>query len=92
MNLPMDCDGCSKKFLMPHALSCRKRILVLARNIDAAKEWGGLSDRDLLSLCIYYKPKINSRTVQGESNRDGARIVTGSQGLQGYQYRQSVTG
>ena len=25
LKLPTDCDGCGKKFLVPHALSCPKR-------------------------------------------------------------------
>ena len=53
--------------------------LVLARHNDAAKEWGTLSARTLNPSCISYEPKINSRTVQGDSNRAGAQIVTGGQ-------------
>ena len=36
-------------------------------------------------LCISYEPKINSKTVQGEKEKDGARIAMGGQGVQGGQ-------
>ena len=38
------CDGCGKKFLIEHALSCPKGGLVLARHGDNAKEWGALGN------------------------------------------------
>ena len=59
---------------MPHALSCPKGGLVLEQHNNAAKEWGALSARDLNPSFISCEPKINSRTVQGESNGDVARI------------------
>ena len=48
-------------------------VLVLVRHDDAAKEWGALGARALVPSAITYKPKINSKTVQGESTRAGAR-------------------
>ena len=63
LNLPTDCDGCGNKFLVPHALSCPKGELVLARYNDDAKEWGALSARAINASSISYKPKIKSRTV-----------------------------
>ena len=39
LNLPIECDDCGKKFLLPHSLSCPKGGLVLTRHSDAAKEW-----------------------------------------------------
>ena len=33
---------------------------------DTAKEWGALGAQALVPSAITYKPKINSRTVQGE--------------------------
>ena len=77
--LPTDCDGCEKKFLLPHAISCPKGVLVLEQYTDAAKEWGALSSRAINPLCIYYEPKINSRTVQGERNGSGVRVAMGEQ-------------
>ena len=38
LNLPTDCDGCRKKFLVAHTLLCPKGGLVMARHNDAAKE------------------------------------------------------
>ena len=67
------CDGCGKKFSIDHALSCQKGGLVLARNDDAAKEWGALGARALVPSALTYKLKINSRTVQGERTGAGAR-------------------
>ena len=67
------CDGCGKKFSIEHALSCPKGGLVLAWHDDAAKEeWGTLGAWSLVPSAITYKPKINSRKVQGERTRAGA--------------------
>ena len=79
LNLPTDCDGCDKKFLVPHDLSCPKGGLVLSRHSDYAKEWGALLAQALNPLCIFYETKFNNRTVQGERNGSGLRVVTGGQ-------------
>ena len=65
-DIPTTCNGCGNKFSVYQALSCPKGGLVLARNDDAAKEWGDLGAQSLVPSAIIYKPKINSRTVQGE--------------------------
>ena len=64
-DIPATCDGCGKKFLIGHALSCPKGGLVLAWHDDAAKEWGTLGSRALFPCAISHQAKINSRTVQG---------------------------
>ena len=51
--------------------------LVFARHDDAAKEWSALGSRALVPSAITYKPKINSRTVQGERTGAGARQERG---------------
>ena len=65
-DIPATCDGCGKKFLIEHSLSCQKGGLVLERHNDAAKEWGALESQSLVPSAITYKLKINSRTVKGE--------------------------
>ena len=72
-DIPVTCDSCGKKFSLEHSLSCPKGGLVLARHDDAAKEWGALGYRSLVPSAITYKPKINSRIVQGDSTGAGAR-------------------
>ena len=72
-DIPTTCDGYGKKFLIKHALSCPKGGLVLSLHDDAAKEWGALVSQALVPSAITYKPKINSRTVQGERTGAGAR-------------------
>ena len=72
-DIPATCDGCGKNFLIEHALSCPKGGLVMARQNEAAKEWGALGYRALIPSAITYEPKINSRTVQGERTGPGAR-------------------
>ena len=72
-DIPATCDGCGKKFLIEHALSCPKGGLVLERNDDATKEWGALGAWALVPRAINYEPKINIRTVQGERPGAGAR-------------------
>ena len=93
-DIPAICNGCGKRFSIEHALSFPKDDLVLARNDETAKEWGALGYRALFHSAITYKLKINSRTVQGERTRSGARqdggianggtpIVGGAQGGRG---------
>ena len=50
----------------------------MARHNDAAKEWGTLGSRSLVPSAITYEPKINSRTVQGETTGAGARQEGGT--------------
>ena len=69
----MTCDGCGKKFSIDHSLSCPKVGLVLAQHDDAKKEWGTPGAWALVPSAITYEPKLNSRTVQGERNGDGAQ-------------------
>ena len=47
-DIPTTCDGCDKRFLIEHALSCPKGDLVLVRHDDATKEWGALGDHSLV--------------------------------------------
>ena len=77
MNISTDCDGCGKKFLVPHALSCPKGGLVLERHNNNAKELGTLLARAINPSDISYEPKINRRIVQGERNGAGAGVATG---------------
>ena len=51
-DIPATCDGCGKKFLIEHDLSCPKGGLVMARHGDAAKEWGALGARALVPRVI----------------------------------------
>ena len=79
LNLPTYCDGCGKRFLVPHTLSCPNGGLVLVRHINATKESGALSAQALNPSCISYKPKINNRIVQGERNDARVQVATRSQ-------------
>ena len=64
-DIPATCDGCGKRFLIEHVLSCPKGGLVLERYDEDAKDLGALGARSLIPSAITYEPKINSRTVQG---------------------------
>ena len=77
LKLPMEYDGCGRKFLVQHSLSCPKEGIFLALYNNMAKEWGALLAWALNQLCISYNPKIIIRIVQGEKNRDGAWIAMG---------------
>ena len=77
-DIPTTCDGCGKRFLVEHALSCSEGGFVLARHDDSAKEWGALGVRALVPIVITYEPKINNRTVQVDRNRAGARQNSGT--------------
>ena len=52
--------------------------LVLYQGDDAAKEWGNLGSRALVSSTITYEPKINSRKLQGEKTGARARQDSGT--------------
>ena len=72
-DIPATCNGCGQRFSTEHALSCPKGGLVLAWHDDTAKGWGAIEFWDFVPSAITYKPKINSRAVQGERTGDGAR-------------------
>ena len=77
-DIPATCNGCGKKFLIEHDLSCPKGGLVLVRHDDAAKEWGSLGSQFLVPSAIRYKSRINSRAVQGERTGAGVRQDNGT--------------
>ena len=54
-DIPATCDGCGRRLLIEHALSCPKCGLVPARYDDTAKDWGALGYRALVSSAITYK-------------------------------------
>ena len=49
----------------------------MASHEDSAKEWGTLGSWALVPSFITYKPKINSRKVQGKRTGAGARQERG---------------
>ena len=51
-DIPATCNGCGKKLLIEHALSCPKRGLVFVQHDDATKEWGALGARALVPSAI----------------------------------------
>ena len=50
----------------------------MGKHDDAAKELGALVARALVTIAITYKPKINSRKLQGESTGARARQEGGT--------------
>ena len=62
-DIPANCNGFGKRFLIEHALSYPKGGLVLAQHGDAIKDWGALGSRSLVPSAITYEPKINSKTL-----------------------------
>ena len=91
-DIPATCDGCGKRFSVDHALSFPKSVLVLARHDDTAKEWGDLGARDLVPSAITYKLEINSRKVQGDRTRAGARQESGTADVSADTVRESQGG
>ena len=72
-DIPATYNGFGKRLSIKHALSCPKGKCGLVWHDDAAKEWGVLGSRALVPFAITYKPKINSRILQGGSTGSGAR-------------------
>ena len=77
-DIPVTYNGCGKKLLIEHALSCPKGGLIVVRHDEVAKEWCAFGYRSLVPSAITYEPKINSRTVQGERTRSGVRQENGT--------------
>ena len=50
----------------------------MEQHYDATKDWVALGTRSLFPSAITYEPKINSRTVQGETTGAGARQESGT--------------
>ena len=75
LNLPTNCDGCGKKFLMPHNLSCPKGGLNMAWNNDTCKKLVALLDWAINPSALSYELKIKSRAVQGERNGSRVRVA-----------------
>ena len=63
-DIPVTCNGCGKRLLIEHALSCPKGGLVLERHDEDEKEWGALGYRALVPSAITYEQKINSVAEQ----------------------------
>ena len=64
--------------MIDHVLPCPNGGLVLERHDENAKEWVALGTRALVPSAITYKPKINSRTVQGERTGPGVQQEVGT--------------
>ena len=63
--LPHRCDGCSDRFTVEHAMSCKKGGLILQRHNDLAAEWGHLCGQALTPSCVSDEPLIQqSRDVR----------------------------
>ena len=56
-DIPATCNGCGKRLLIEHVLSCPKDGLVLELHDDAAKEWGALGFWDFVPSAITYELK-----------------------------------
>jgi hypothetical protein len=60
LSLPEECDGCSKKFSVDHALSCKRGGLVTLRHNDVAAEWHTLCAQALTPSAVSDEPLIFS--------------------------------
>jgi hypothetical protein len=69
--LPNHCDGCSHKFSVEHALSCKVGGLVMLRHREVAREWQHLCTQALSSAAVTAEPHIFS----------GRGLAAGTQGL-----------
>jgi hypothetical protein len=58
--LPTSCDGCTKKFPVEHAMSCKAGGLVLLRHNDVAGEWHRLCAQALTPAAVSGEPLIHS--------------------------------
>ena len=72
-DIPATYDGCSKEFLIKHALSCPKGGLILERQDDATKGRVAIGARAPTPSTTSYKNQINSRTLEGGTTGDGER-------------------
>ena len=66
-HLPPKCDGCSQKFSVEHALSCKRGALILQRHNDVAEEWHRLSAQAFTPGSVSNEPYIYTQTERVET-------------------------
>ena len=77
--------------MLPVLLLCPKGWPSSGMEKRCCKKWGALSAQDLNPSRISYKPKNNSRTVQGKRNKAGVQVAMGSQDGGGDNYIEGAT-
>jgi len=73
-NLPQQCDGCSARFSVAHALSCKRGGLIGARHNEVAAEWHQLCAQALTPAQVSDEPLIH--TGQNPATGEGANRRT----------------
>ena len=59
LDLPDRCDGCSQRFSLGHAMTCKKGSLVLLCHNNVAAEWHQLCAQALTPSAVSNKPLIH---------------------------------
>ena len=91
--LPHRCDGCSERFTVEHAMSCKKGGLVVQRHNDVAAEWHHLCAQALQPSAVSDEPLINTgRGVQaaGATGVEAAADTRGDVAVHGF-WRRGTT-
>ena len=94
LGLPHRCDGCSDRFTVEHAMSCKKGGLILQRHNDVAAEWGHLCGQALTPSCVSDEPLIQiSRDVQvaGTDRTEPTPELRGDIAVHGFWRRGTTT-
>ena len=80
-SLPDCCNGCTKKFLVDHAMSCKTGGLVLLCHNDLVGEWHRLCAQALMPSQVSDEPLIHSGwDFQAGNNGQGKEDVLDSCG------------
>ena len=85
--LPHRCDGCSERFTVEHAMSCKKGGLVVQRHNDVAAEWHHLCAQALQPSAVSGEPLIHTgRGVQnaGVTGVEAAADTRGDVAVNGF--------
>ena len=96
LSLPERCDGCSQKFSVGHAMTCKKGGLVQLRHNDVAAEWHQLCAKALSPSAVSDEPLIHSCRDSSEDTRAAAGTerlpeLRGDVAVHGFWRRGSTT-
>jgi len=68
-DLPEKCDGCSGRFSMYHAFTCRKDGFLIHRHNEIQRELADLAAAAFTPMAIRHEPKINATGDETNNNR-----------------------
>jgi len=94
LNLPDKCDGCAQTFSVPHAMSCKKGGLIVARHDDVKYEWLHLCTTAHTPSAVSDEPFIHSSQDQAAGANGRTEVAPETRGdvaVHGFYKRGTTT-